>query len=373
MSTNLADQQSSLVATAGFMDKALMQSTGLPERERRLVTYWTLATHMLPHVNTFPLLVLRGKMGTGKSDTLRVTKKFAYQPLCFSLGGNTLSVVRDKLVAAYQGTAIIEEADKGWKDDSTFERLLSDRYHRQSAETAKMEKSAGDQWTSITKPTFGATALHRRNQFNDAALDGRSIVIRFKADYSRQYVEVSDDLPWIVKGSKLAKDLVFVPIAIDQPQGVAPRIFDTYRPLCVIAKLCGDEGFTQSILERLLLNTAQLKEAQSMEPDGLVLRAIISLVGSPPVFANIKFRDIANWIWDNHRQTIQPKQIGALAREELGLATKESHGVAVVVPKPISLLKACYECGYEDNETIAEWKQHILEKVEQGEKVGEVE
>ena len=351
------------------MDMALSRSTGLQERKRKLVTYWTLATHMLPHVNKFPLLVLRGKMGTGKSDTLRVIEKFAHKPLCFSLGGNTLSVVRDKLVAAYQGSAIIEEADKGWKDDSTFERLLSDRYHRQSAETGKMEKS-GDKWTSITKPTFGATALHRRHQFNDAALDGRSITIRFRFDSTRQYVEVSDDLqPWIVEGSTLVKDLVFVPIAIDQPQGVAPRIFDTYRPLFIIAKFCGDEGFAQLMLESLLLNTAQLKETESVEPDGLVLRAIISLVGSPPCFAHIKFRDIARWIWDNHRQTIQPKQIGALAREELGLTTTESHGMTVVVPKPSSLLKACHECGYEDSETITELKQHILgsevEKVEE--------
>src|ERR1039457_3645768 len=135
MSTNLrADEDRSsleqeLTKGAELMDTALSQSTGLQERERKLVTYWTLATHMLPHMNIFPLLVLRGMLGAGKSATLRVTEKFAYKPLCFSLGGNTLSVVRDKLVAAYQGTAIIEEADKGWKDDATFERLLSDRYH----------------------------------------------------------------------------------------------------------------------------------------------------------------------------------------------------------------------------------------------------
>jgi hypothetical protein len=114
------------------------------------------------------------------------------------------------------------------------------------------------------------------------------------------------------------------------------------------------------IEERLLLDTAQLKEAQSAEPDGLVLRAILDIVGSPPRFANIKFSDIAKWIWENHREALQPKQIGGLAREELGLTTTESHGVTVVVPTPASLLKACRQCGYEESETIAELKRQIL-------------
>jgi hypothetical protein len=315
---------------------------------------------MLPHVDIFPLLVLRGKMGTGKSETLNVIAKFAYQPHCFNLRSKTLSVIRDALIASHQGTAIIEEADQGWKDELTFERLLSDRYHRQSAETGLKEKS-GDKWVSTTKRTFGATVLHRRITFNDAALDGRSITIRFRFDSTRQYVEVSDDRqPWLVEGRELIKNLVFVPIAIDQLQGVAPRIFNTYRPLFVIAKLCGDEGFAQLILASLLVDTAQLKEDQSVEPDGLVLRAIISLAGSPLRFANIKFSDIAKWMWENYREVLQPKQIGGLAREELGLTTKESHGVTVVVPTPVSLLKACHKCGYEDNETIAELKQRVL-------------
>jgi hypothetical protein len=356
---NLISLEQRLAKAVELMDAALYLSTGLQELQRKVVTYYTLATHSLPHVDMFPLLVLRGKMGTGKSETLKIVAKFAYQPHPFNPGGKTLPVIREELAASYEGTAIIEEADQSWKDGSSaFERLLSGRYQRQSAETGLMQKH-GDQWVPTTKRTFGATALHRRIPFNDSALDGRSITIRYRADFSRRYTEVSDDLPWIVEGSELMKDLVFVPTAIDQPQGVAPRIFNTYRPLFVIARLCGDEAFAQLILESLMLDTAQLKEAQSVEPDGLVLRAIISIVGIPPCFANIKFGDIAKCIWDNHREPFQPKQIGGLARE-LGFITKLSHGWTVVVPTPATLLKACHECGYEDEETIAELKQHVL-------------
>src|ERR1019366_9538051 len=73
-----------LVAAAGFMDTALMQSTGLKERERKLVVYWTVATHALPHVDTFPLLSLNGKMGTGKSQTEKIIARFAHRSRSFS-------------------------------------------------------------------------------------------------------------------------------------------------------------------------------------------------------------------------------------------------------------------------------------------------
>src|ERR1019366_9558314 len=103
-----------LVAAAGLMDKALMQSTGLKERERRLVINWTLATHTLPHVHTFPLLPLVGKMGTGKSQAEKIIGRFAHRSRSFSLRGRTLPAIRDELAACYEGTAIIEEADHAW-------------------------------------------------------------------------------------------------------------------------------------------------------------------------------------------------------------------------------------------------------------------
>ena len=91
-----------------------MQSTGLKERERKLVVYWTVATHALPHVDTFPLLSLNGKMGTGKSQTEKIIARFAHRSRSFSLRGRTLPAIRDELAACYEGTAIIEEADHAW-------------------------------------------------------------------------------------------------------------------------------------------------------------------------------------------------------------------------------------------------------------------
>ncbi|MGA8152748.1 MAG: hypothetical protein WB952_17490 [Terriglobales bacterium] len=343
------------------MQKALSESTGLKGRDQMLVVYWTLATHSLPHVNTFPLLDLLGKMGTGKSQTLSVIGNFGFRPVTMSLRGMTGPAIRDKFAACYEGTAIIEEADHAWKDgEMTFERMLSDRYQRNSA-VAEHKVPAGEKkWGTATKRYFGATALHRRISFGDAALDGRTVTVRLRPDNTREYREYSDGDPWNAEGKELVGQLTFEPPVVEQPKGVAARIFNTYRPLLSAAQVFGDQDFAEQVLSKLRQETLELKEAQSSEPDGLVLCAIVEVVFAlgPAAFQNIKFSVLAKLVWENHRFSLQPRQIGHIARE-LGFETKTSHGATVVVPRPATLLRACDECEYTD-EAIEELRRDLL-------------
>ena len=153
------------------------------------------------------------------------------------------------------------------------------------------------------------------------------------------------------------------PPPVEQPTGVAARVFNTYRLLLGVSSLCGDFEFPRQIHSALLLETAELNEAQSAEPDGLVLRAIVERVFAPdrPTYRNIKFSDLAEAIWKNHRLQLQPRQVGRMARE-LGFETKTSHGVTVVVPTPATLLRACDECGYTD-EAIEELRTTMVSPV----------
>jgi integrase len=144
-----------------LMDESLLRSTGLGELDRKLVTFWTLGTHTLPYVDTFPMLVLLGKMGTGKSQALSIIGNFAYHPVTFSLRGMTAPAIRDEFAGCHEGTAIVEEADSAWNDkDAAFERMLSDRYQRASARAShKVPALDSGWWESVSKPYFGATAL----------------------------------------------------------------------------------------------------------------------------------------------------------------------------------------------------------------------
>jgi len=342
------------------MQTALTESTGLKDLQQKIAVYWTLATHSLPNVDTFPIFTLQGKMGTGKSQALSIIENFSFRPVKLSLRAMTTPTIRDKFAEAYNGTDVIEEADYAWKDpDATFERLLSDRYLRASAEASHKVKSGDKNWATATRQYFGATALHRRIPFKDAALDGRTVCARTRPDHTRKYREYNAEDPWNLEGKQLVSGVTFEPPEIEQPQGVAGRIFNTYGPLLSAAKLCGDQEFAEQLLTKLFQETLELKEAQSSEPDGLVLQAIVEAVfeSGIPVFRNVKFGVLTESIWKNHRFSLNPRQIGPIARD-LGFTTKTSHGATVVVPTPATLLKACDECDYTD-EAIEELRQDM--------------
>src|SRR5438552_17190637 len=91
----MSDAIEILSQAAVLMDMALTSVTGLKPRDRKLVTYWTLATHALPWVSMIPLLVLIGKMGTCKIQTLQIIKRFAHRTRAFSLRCRTLPAIPD--------------------------------------------------------------------------------------------------------------------------------------------------------------------------------------------------------------------------------------------------------------------------------------
>lgn len=341
------------------MRETLSHSTGLKERDQKLVVYWTLATHSLPHIDTFPMLGLVGQMGTGKSQTLKIIKKFAYRPRELSLRAMTLAAIRDELAACDGGTAIIEEADQAWRDhDLAFERMLSDRYQRGSAKAAHKVPAGEKEWAVRTQSYFGATVLHRRVPFNDGALDGRTVAVRFRADHSRTYQDYSEEDPSIVEGSELVQGQVFKPAAVERFPDVAARIFNTYSPLLATSQLCGDGSFRNQIRDSLLLATAELKEAQSAETDGIVVQAIVEGVSCTENFGYVRVSQLSKSIFESHRASLLPRQVGAIARQ-LGFTVKNSHGQAVVAPTAVSLLRACEECGYED-EFVADLRAKVL-------------
>jgi hypothetical protein len=351
---------------ATLMDDALSQVCGLGERDRKRVTYYTIATHAASALDTFPLLVFRGPMGTGKSQALRVVGAFARQARAFSLRGMTAPTIRDKLAECHDGTAIIEEADQAWKDAETFERMLSDRYQRATAKASFKQPRSDGSFGTVDRQLFGASILHRRLPFADPALNGRSVIVRFRADHSRTYADPKS-LPRLSHERVLAlQGLTLQLPAVEQPANIAARVFDTYRPLVAASIACGDTGFLASIMGALETETLSLKEAQSIEPEGLVLRALIECVtsfsgesGLSPNFSRyVPLKEMAASIWDNHRVSLRPQQIGAIVRD-LGFEAKESHGVTKVVPTPATLLKACTDLGYDEDDVIAEIKQQL--------------
>src|SRR5579862_5889012 len=313
----LSDEEIALSQLVEAISETVRRVCGLGEFDRKLVAYYILATYSLDSAQTFPLLVFKGPMGTGKSRTMEAVGLFAYRPNSFSLRGRTLPTIRDELVASYGGTAIVEEADAAWKDgDGLFERMLSDRYAKSSAQAALKVPERGGRFSGFKTANmffFGATVLHRRFPFADPALNGRSIVVRFRANKNRTYEDVREDVEDVQFARMLLKEMTLEPSEIPAPPGIAGRIFDTYKPVLSVAHMCEDNVFLKRTFVRLKLETVQLSEAQSIEPVAIVLRALVerlSLRNGGFEFSKfVKIRDLVELIRDGHCVQLRPHQV----------------------------------------------------------------
>ena len=349
--------QAQLSKGAEAMDNALQLSTGLTLEQRKTVVYWTMATHMLPHIDLFPLLVLRGDPGSGKSTTLRIIAKFAYKAELVTVRHSSYAVLRDMFARLYQGTAVIEEGDKSRQGVSVLEGFYSDRYQRNSSNVGVKESTGRDTWAEQDKKLFGAIAMHRRLPFTDAALDGRSIVVNYSL-VDGDYSDCSDS-DWIREISATITDTTIPQINIlRKPKGVLDRIFDTYRPILTYAAICGDDDFCSDIQEQLEIDTAALRESHSLEPDGLMVRAMIALSGEQESCNTVKVGAIIKWVWEIYRQQLGHREVATMARM-MGFKTKESGGVTVILKAPAALLKACTRCGY-SGEDVDNLKHRVM-------------
>ena len=183
-----------VVEAAKLIDKHLGKSTNLNPLERKVVAYWTLGTHALPSLRSYPLLALFGPTNTGKSSTEEIIFRFALKPTKRSLSGMTDAVLRDFLASCCEGTVILEEADRGARTDSNaYELQLSNRCSRNTSESdVNQPRETGSGWNKKPINTFGATAVHRRVEFADAALATRTITITTRPNHKRSYDRITD-------------------------------------------------------------------------------------------------------------------------------------------------------------------------------------
>jgi hypothetical protein len=276
------------------------------ETDRKTIAYYIVATHVLRRFSTFPILVFKGIISGGKSSTIPLFDALALHPHKVSLFGMTHPEIRDQLEIAYEGTAIIEEADKE-REGAGFEIWLQNRYARDSAITSIKDRH-GDTWISRIILYYGASIVYRRTPFANTAVNSCSITITVKKNRKRKYEKFklcAKEVYSVHKDLEGINDLAFELPEFPVPDDAAGRIIDTYQPLLSIATLCGDQEFLDSIIGKLKQDTLELDEDQGNELGGNVFRAYLNrffegLQGNLQ-FPNVWVHEVVEELRDNHR------------------------------------------------------------------------
>ena len=88
------------------------RSSGLDRMQAKTLAYWAVGTHALDSLRIYPLMVIHGESGTGKTATLEALMNISGNPAKPLVPGNrdTAVTIRNKMVV--NSTLLIDEADK---------------------------------------------------------------------------------------------------------------------------------------------------------------------------------------------------------------------------------------------------------------------
>ena len=363
MSANLAP----LKLAATLADKILSDCTGLDDYKRKLVTYWALATHALPTLQTFPVLSLHGHFGCGKSECLNVISLLSAKSKRITLNSFTLPAVRDAFINAHEGTVLIEEADATWKAeyDKAFENLLNNRGNRSAAveeHNHLVGKGKDKAWERQQAKYFGATVLHKREPFDDSALESRTIVVKFKSIRDRTYKPYNAVDPLTTETSKAVSQIKKLQLPyFESIANVAGRVMDTYRPCLMLAQYLDDQEFITTSHEILHTQTERMAMDQGTEFSHVVYSGLVNCMtvtegeGEGEThhlsYVNVRLSLIVDAIYKETRDSYHARKIGRQLRI-MGYNTKTSHGQAVVEPNRKIMLDAYKSIEYDDPDIL---------------------
>lgn len=328
--------------------------SGLGELDAWIAAYYCLCTWFVDRFDAFPILNVQGPNGTGKSQLLLIIKRLAYKVRDFTCVRSTYAALRDELAQAHEGTAIMEEAD-GSKD---VEDLLSLRYSRSTAVCVRKEQDANSRtWHQRQALIFGASIIHKREPFDDPALDGRSVSIHTVPDVTRQYIKPDEVEPDVIEGIRSwAEDLqksISLPSSSDIPEGIAPRVTDTYWPLIALASAVGDTESLDALWPRLVQASQNLRDGQQYEPGPTVVLALLSILANTPdhriKIRNVKIEgELKSVIERDFGRLLSNRKIAQILRD-YGFEVRRIAGPNWVIPDMETLVRVGKSIGLEDD------------------------
>ena len=291
---------------------ALTARSGLSPNEAKTVVYWAAATNGVDKLDTFPILLLKGKPSTGKSETLKIISKITDSEY---LSITTTAELRDKLIG--NRVVLLEEAD------NVNEELLRNRYSRESGKVDTKKSVGFGVYESKLGNIYGATALHRRHDFEDLALQSRCIVISTrKVEKQFHELELNNEDKESIK--KLWDD-AWTRFGDYQASG---RTENNWRPLIMVALALGDLSWIR------YANHQQEKDKQDLAVDGefepeQILAYAVDHFRSEPNPGYVYLSEIINFTSNSFMWKPSPKKLAQIARDEGYTLVREKKGYAI--------------------------------------------
>ena len=339
--------------------EAFKKASSLNDNESELCVYYCILTYKILGQLLFPILVLFGEHGSGKSAIIRVMLQLVNNPipdpkdfpnLDHWVGlkiNDTYPSLRDALVE--NTTAFIEEGDADFKK---HEQLIADRYSRQTA-VVSQKKPEAIGYSQGKARIFGATVIHKRRGFKDSATTSRSIFIRTKYEPEKAHSDT-------IFTDKQKEDFRNLARSIDiYPLNGNARAHDLWYPLMGLAINVGDGNWALWAGEQVLKQIKGHAAGGNFDPQkalilGVLSRAVIEDENSNLVFKYGKYdlSQIKASIDQNLGVQLSVNEI-EFGLQQMDFEVKRRKGIPRVEVTAQKLKRACVDLGIDDEAVSA--------------------
>jgi hypothetical protein len=321
----------------------LKQVSGLDDNQAKTAVYYALATHYLSNFDWFPVLDFVGAPGTGKSKAIDVLSQIVYKPHRTSCHATmTPAALRDELVKATDGTAIIEEGDL-YPNRKQFQNYIINRVDkiRSSGIVIKeqTEVNGVKKWATKTYKVFGATIIHDRHLPDDLAAESRMIVIQTVLKPGN-FIDppMNLTLPVIQLGE--------VPDYFN-----SGRVLDTWKPLIRVAAGVGDTDWMIWAWDQIEAGIKELKDGQVYEDKLTIFCKVIEFYSRSGILSVTGPLTLDYLITEPLKKSSMPQITPHLVKKtltKLGFTVKRVGGMNKLFTSNEEIKKIAQVLSYED-------------------------
>ncbi|GMV90920.1 MAG: hypothetical protein AMXMBFR82_06980 [Candidatus Hydrogenedentota bacterium] len=315
-----------------------------------VAAYYVLFTWLYDSFNELPYLRAMGDYGSGKTRFLLTVGSICYLPI-FASGASTVSPLF-RILDAFRGTLIIDEADLRWSDERADMVKILNNGNARGFPVLRTELTPTRELNPVAYSVFGPKLVATRAEFSDKALESRFLTERMGVRPLRADIPINLPKSLWQEARNLRNKLLAFRIrnhSLVRPlEGVAdanlePRLNQIFSPLLSVIQEPEARDKIRSLIRQynrqVISERGMTAEAQVLE----VMRALLN--ANEPLSVKVITERFANLHEAEYQRKITPRWIGWLIRQRLGFSTNKTNGTFVVSnldPEVLERLEAKY-------------------------------
>jgi hypothetical protein len=287
---------------------------------RDLMTYYVLLSWVYDCFSVLPYLRAQGDFGSGKTRLLQVMGALCYRGIW--AGGATTPAPLFRILEAYHGTLVLDEADFEVSDAYAEIIKLLNQGHQRGFPVLRAEKTKdGSEFDVRAYDTFGPKILATRRRFKDQALESRCLTYAMGSAPVPRGMKLSLDEEFFTAARTLRNKLLLWRFRNHGHIGLDPTLrFDHVEPRMnqIIQPLlsCTRDARMRTEILALVERFQRRQEEERRESlEGLVATALVTLYVRERAHREyILTKTLTEQVNADNDLTLEPRKVSDIVR-----------------------------------------------------------